>query len=224
MKRYVAYYRVSTAKQGRSGLGIDVQRDTVLRFINGGAELVEEYTEVESGRKSDRPALANALRHCRATGATLIVSKLDRLARDVAFLSGLMNSSVEFVVCDFPQANRLTLHIMAAMAEYEARMTSERTKAALVQAKKRGVQLGNPNGARALRKAGKGNSAAVAVVQSKAQEKAADLHFMLEDIQNSGVTSLAGIAAELNARGARPPRAGKWHATTVARLLARLAS
>ena len=224
MKRFTAYYRVSTAKQGRSGLGLAAQRETVLGYVGGADNLTAEFTEVESGRKSDRPQLAAALRHCRATGAVLVVAKLDRLARDVAFLSNLMNSGVEFVAVDFPEANRLTLHIMAAVAEYEARITSERTRAALQAAKARGQRLGNPHGADALRRADRGNAAAVQAVQAQAQDRAATLHDMVQDIQAGGVTSLAGIAAELTQRGARTARGGLWHASSVKRLLTRLAA
>jgi DNA invertase Pin-like site-specific DNA recombinase len=224
MKRFTAYYRVSTAKQGRSGLGLAAQRETVLGYVGGADNLTAEFTEVESGGKSDRPQLAAALRHCRATGAVLVVAKLDRLARDVAFLSNLMNSGAEFVAVDFPEANRLTLHIMAAVAEYERRITSERTRAALQAAKARGQRLGNPHGAEALRRADRGNSAAVQAVQAKAQERAVTLHDMVRDIQAVGVTSLAGIAAELTQRGARTARGGLWHASSVKRLLTRLAA
>ncbi len=224
MKRFTAYYRVSTAKQGRSGLGLAAQRETVLGYVGGADNLTAEFTEVESGRKSDRPQLAAALRHCRATGAVLVVAKLDRLARDVAFLSNLMNSGVEFVAVDFPEANRLTLHIMAAVAEYEARITSERTRAALQAAKARGQRLGNPHGAAALKRAAKGNAAAVVAVQAQAQDRAAILRDMVQHIEAGGITTLAGIAAELNRRGAKTARGGRWHPASVARLRGRLAA
>jgi DNA invertase Pin-like site-specific DNA recombinase len=130
--RYVAYYRVSTARQGRSGLGLEAQRQAVGEHLNGGNwKLVGEYTEVESGKRSDRPKLAEALKACRLQGAKLIIAKLDRLACNVAFISNLMESKVEFEAVDFPQANRLTIHIMAAIAEHEAKMISDRTRAAL---------------------------------------------------------------------------------------------
>ncbi len=221
MTRYVAYYRVSTARQGRSGLGLAAQRETVESYTGDG-ELLAAFTEVESGRNADRPQLAAALRHCRATGAVLVVAKLDRLARDVAFLSGLMNSGVEFVAVDFPEANRLTLHIMAAVAEYEARITSERTRAALQAARARGQRLGNPNGAAALHRASRGNTAALRAVIQQANERADTLKDMVSDIQSAGITTLSGIAAELEARGARTPRGGRWHAGSVRRLLDRL--
>src|SRR6478672_9282933 len=138
--RFIAYYRVSTAQQGRSGLGLDAQQAAVLAYLNGGSwALLEEFTEIESGKRSDRPQLAAALAACRLHKATLVIAKLDRLARNVAFVSALMEAGVEFVAVDFPQANRLTIHILAAVAEHEASMISARTKAALAAAKARGV-------------------------------------------------------------------------------------
>jgi DNA invertase Pin-like site-specific DNA recombinase len=225
MVRFVAYYRVSTAKQGRSGLGLAAQRETVLAYAGGVDNLLAEFTEVESGRKSDRPQLDAALRHCRATGAVLVVAKLDRLARDNAFLSSLLKEDgVPFVACDFPQADRVMLQILSVFHEYEARCASERTRAALQAAKARGQHLGNPNGAAALKRAGKGNGAAVETVQAQADKKANNLRDMVRDIQAGGVSTLAGIAGELTRRGARTPRGGRWHATGVKRLLGRLAA
>src|SRR5580704_1939364 len=140
---FVAYYRVSTERQGRSELGLEAQQKAVRDHLNGGNwGIVAEFTEVESGKRSDRPQLAAALAACRLRGAKLIIAKLDRLARNVHFVSGLMESGVDFVAADFPQANRLTVHILAAVAEHEAKMISERTKVALAAAKRRGVKLG----------------------------------------------------------------------------------
>ncbi|WP_462117001.1 recombinase family protein [Methylorubrum extorquens] len=131
---FVAYYRVSTQRQGRSGLGLDAQREAVQTYLNGGSwRLVAEVVEVESGKRSDRPQLAEALRLCRRHRATLVIAKLDRLARNVAFVSSLMKSGIEFTAVDFPQANRLTVHILAAVAEHEAAMISARTRAGLSQ-------------------------------------------------------------------------------------------
>src|SRR3954454_14694221 len=145
--RFIAYYRVSTQAQGASGLGLEAQRAAVLAYLDGGSwHLAAEFVEVESGRKDDRPELAKALAACRRLGATLVIAKLDRLARRVSFVSALMDSGVEFVAVDFPTANRLTSHILAAVAEHEAAMISARTKAALAAAKARGVKLGNPHG------------------------------------------------------------------------------
>src|SRR3954470_682484 len=145
--RTVAYYRVSTDKQGRSGLGLDAQREAVRAFLDGkGWPPVAEFVEVESGKRKDRPKLTEAMAACRLYGATLVIAKLDRLARNVAFVSALMESGVEFVAADFPQANRLTIHILAAVAEHEAEMVSKRTKDALAAAKARGQRLGGFKG------------------------------------------------------------------------------
>jgi DNA invertase Pin-like site-specific DNA recombinase len=143
--KFVAYYCVSTAKQGASGLGLEAEQEAVRGYLNGGRwTMVAEVTEIESGKRNDRPALANALALCRVHGATLVIAKLDRLARNVNFISNLMESGIEFTAVDFPQANRLTIHILAAVAEHEAAMISSRTKAALAAAKARGTRLGNP--------------------------------------------------------------------------------
>ncbi|HEY1948343.1 MAG TPA: recombinase family protein [Bryobacteraceae bacterium] len=149
MTQYVAYYRVSTDKQGIKGLGMDAQRDAVSRFMAGKGQLAGEFIEVESGRKDNRPQLLAALAECRKRRAVLVIAKLDRLARNVHFISGLMNSDVEFVAVDMPSANRLTIHILAAVAEHEREMISQRTKAALTAAKARGTKLGNPRAAEA---------------------------------------------------------------------------
>src|ERR1035437_1311250 len=141
--KFISYLRVSTQRQGRSGLGLEAQRKAVTDYLNGGRwELMQELIEVESGKSKDRPKLAEALRLCRVYNATLLVAKLDRLARNVAFVSALMEAKVRFVAADLPEANELTVHIMAAMAEYEAKAISARTKAALAVARERGVKLG----------------------------------------------------------------------------------
>src|ERR1700734_4365543 len=138
--KFVAYYRVSTAKQGASGLGLEAQQESVRSYLNGGRwKMVDEVTEIESGKRNDRPALAQALSLCRLHKATLIIAKLDRLARNLNFISNLMESAVEFTAVDFPQANRLSIHILAAVAEHEAAMISARTKSALQAARARGV-------------------------------------------------------------------------------------
>lgn len=143
--KYISYIRVSTARQGASGLGLEAQQKAINDYLNGGNwALISEFVEVESGKKNDRPKLAAALQQCRMTGATLIIAKLDRLARNVAFISKLMDSGVDFVAVDFPQANRLTVHILAAVAEHEGKMISERVKVALAAAKARGTKLGSP--------------------------------------------------------------------------------
>jgi DNA invertase Pin-like site-specific DNA recombinase len=220
--RFVAYYRVSTARQGKSGLGLEAQREAVREHLNGGNwELVAEFTEIESGKRSDRPKLAEALKACRLRGGKLIIAKLDRLARNVAFISNLMESGVEFEAVDFPQANRLTIHIMAAMAEHEAKMISERTKAALAAAKRRGVKLGGDRGARLTAKA---RAAGTAALRAKAQARAADLAATVKELQAAGCESLRSIAEGLDARGIPAARGGNWSAVQVSRLLARLPS
>ena len=219
--KLIAYYRVSTAKQGASGLGLEAQREAVHRYLNGGdCHLAAEFTEIESGKKSDRAALKEALGACRLHNARLVIAKLDRLARNVAFISTLMESGVEFVAVDFPQANRLTVHILAAVAEHEAQMTSTRTKAALAAAKARGVRLGGDRGNIANIRA-KGIQASLRVRQTKADARAADVVPTMRQIADSGA-SLNMIARELNARGIpTPSRSGAWTATAVKRSFAR---
>ncbi len=215
-KRFVAYYRVSTQRQGVSGLGLEAQQKAVLDFLNGnGWEMVVEFTEVESGKRSDRPELAAALKVCRKEKACLLIAKLDRLARNVHFISGLMESGVDFVAVDMPEANKLTVHIIAAMAEYEREMISTRTKAALAAAKERGVKLGNPRLEAARPAAWEANKA-------RAQERAERVLPLIQGIRDSaGITSLAGIAEVLNLRGVPTPRGGKWYAASVRNVLAR---
>jgi DNA invertase Pin-like site-specific DNA recombinase len=216
--RFVAYYRVSTDRQGKSGLGLEAQREAVRSYLDGGSwTLVDEVTEVESGKRTDRPELDRALGLCRLYGATLVVAKLDRLARNVAFISKLMESGVDFVAVDFPQANRLTVHILAAVAEHEAAMISARTKAALNAAKARGVQLGNPaNLCRQLDGSAKGNAAKTAT----AVKRAADLLPVIAPLKADGA-SLRQIADGLNRCGVSAPRGGEWSAVAVKRILDR---
>jgi len=223
MCRVVAYYRVSTDKQGWSGLGLEAQRQAVLSLCQSRSwEVIEERTEIESGKVADRPELAAALHLAKVTGATLVVAKLDRLSRSVAFLSALQDSGAKFVAADMPEANELTVHIMAAAAQAELEAISKRTKDALRAAKAAGRKLGNPNGAAALRRAGKGNSAAVQKVIAMADNHARDLTPVLADIKAQGVTSLGAIAAELNSRHIQTRRGGKWYASSVKNLIARI--
>lgn len=152
--RFISYLRVSTDKQGERGYGLDAQRKAVADYLNGGSwQLLDEYVEVESGKRSDRPKLAEALAACKRHRARLVIAKLDRLSRNVAFIAVLMDGKVDFVCCDFPSANRLTLHILAAVAEHEREMISQRTKAGLAVAKARGVKLGRQEIADANREA-----------------------------------------------------------------------
>lgn len=223
MCRVVAYYRVSTTKQGQSGLGLEAQRQAVLALCQSrGWEVIAERTEVESGKNDNRPELAAALHQAKVTGATLVVAKLDRLSRSVAFLSALQDSGAKFIAADMPEANELTVHIMAAVAQAERQAISKRTKEALRAAKAAGRKLGNPNGAAALKRAGKGNLAAVQKVKAGADSYARDLAPVIADIQASGVTSLWAISAELNARHIQTRRGGGWHASSVRNLLARI--
>jgi DNA invertase Pin-like site-specific DNA recombinase len=211
--RYVAYYRVSTQRQGASGLGLEAQREAVRAFLNGNAEIIAEHTEVESGKRNDRPELAKAIRTCQLTGATLAVAKLDRLARNVHFISSLMESKVEFVAVDFPQANKLTVHILAAVAEHEREAISQRTKAALAAAKARGVKLGNPK-----LKPGTNTGPATMAKMAKAAEFAAKVLPVIREIGGS----YRHIAAQLNERGIATAQGKRWHAITVARILKRM--
>lgn len=217
--RFVSYLRVSTAKQGASGLGLEGQRTAVTDYLNGGNwNLIAEVIEVESGKRSDRPKLAEAMRLCRLHGATLVVAKLDRLARDAHFLLGLSKAGVEFVACDMPSANRMTVGILAVVAEEEARMISARTKAALAAAKARGVKLGGDRGAMiSTETRTKGNAARLA----KANARASDLSRDIAEIRAAGATSLRDIAAGLNARGIPTARGGEWSAVQVQRVLQR---
>src|SRR5690606_10188582 len=209
--RFIACERVSTARQGQSGLGLEAQRRTIDAFAQSrGAEVLARFTEVESGRNPDRPELGKAIQLARLTGATLVIAKLDRLSRNAAFLLTLRDSGVKFIACDLPEANDLTVGIMALVAQQEREAISRRTKEALAVAKARGVKLGNPNGAAALRRAGKGGVALRATVSANAAAFAADLAPVLADIRAKGHSSLRAIAAELSARGIRTRRGGVW--------------
>jgi DNA invertase Pin-like site-specific DNA recombinase len=208
---FIAYYRVSTDRQGRSGLGLEAQRAAVGRYLASvGGILLAEHTEVESGKRSNRPELAKALAACRKHKARLVIAKLDRLSRNVAFIATMMDSGVEFVACDNPHATRLTLHILAAVAEHEREMISARTKAALQAAKARGVRLGR----NAERLASANRATAVA--------RARQIEQVLAELNRSGMTTRE-IAAELTARGITTPRGGRWHPQTVIRAMQRVA-
>jgi DNA invertase Pin-like site-specific DNA recombinase len=215
---FVSYLRVSTTRQGESGLGLEAQRAAVASYVAGG-RLLAEYCEIESGKKNDRPHFAAALAHARATGALLIIAKLDRLARNVHFISSLMEAGVDFVAADLPSANRLTIHILAAVAEYEREMIVQRIKAALAAAKARGVKLGSRDGGRALLAAGKGNGAALAALQARAATWRSAVLPIIEAIRSTGVTSPAAIARELDQRGILTLRGGRWRGRTVKALL-----
>lgn len=223
--RIVAYERVSTARQGRSGLGLDAQREATDRFaVERGAAVVGRFVEVESGRKADRSELAGALHLAKVTGATLVIAKLDRLSRNAAFLLTLRDSEVRFVAADMPGANDLTVGIMALVAEQERRAISRRTKEALAAAKARGVKLGNPNGAAALRRSADGGAALRRTVAENADAFARDLKPVVDAVRAEANVSLRGIAAALNARGIRTRRSGRWWVSNVRGLIARLDS
>lgn len=220
VRRFVAYYRVSTGRQGRSGLGLDAQRAAVTEFVgHNHGHLLDELIEIESGAVSDRPQMAEALRQCRIASATLIIAKLDRLARNVAFISGLLEAGVDFLAVDMPFANKLTVHILAAVAEHERQMISERTTAALRAAKARGVRLGGDRGH--LRHfAVTGAIASSTARQQRADSLAADLAPLIRRWREDG-RSLREVGRLLGQRGIRAPRGGEWSPAQISRTLAR---
>ncbi len=219
MTKYVSYLRVSTQKQGRSGLGLEAQREALAQYIASvGGKLCAEFIEIESGTHKDRPKLAAALAACRVHNATFIVAKLDRLARSVSFVSNFLESGCEFVAVDFPQANRMMLQMLAVIGEYEARLISERTKAALAAAKRRNVTLGGDRG-NILAIQQQGSRAGNAVRSAKARQRAADLLPVIDEIKGTGLVTLSQIAAGLNQRGIMTARGGSWSAIQVSRIM-----
>lgn len=214
--RFVAYLRVSTARQGVSGLGLEAQSAAVGQYVAAvSGEVVAEFVEVESGRKSDeaRPELARALAECKRTGARLLVAKLDRLARNVHFVSGLMQSKVKFVACDLPEANDLTIHIMAAFAEHEAKRIGERTKAALAVAKAKGTVLGATGPANLKRNLEERAAVADAFAERLRRE--------VRGMQAEGL-AVAEMVRELNVKGIPTARGGQWQQVQLSRVIARL--
>ena len=221
--RRVAYHRVSTVRQGRSGLGLEVQQTAIKNLAKErGGTVVASFTEVENGKVDSRPELQKALQVARLTGATLAIAKLDRLSRNAAFLLTLRDSGVRFIAADMPEANDLTVGIMALVAQQEREAIAKRTREALRAAKTRGTRLGNPNGAAALRRAGKGGTALHATVAANADAFAADLVPVLSELRCAGHTSLRAIAGELNRRGIITRRGGRWHVSNVKNLLGRV--
>lgn len=222
--KFVAYYRVSTGKQGKSGLGLEAQEQTVRDRLNGGDwSIVGTFTEVETGtNKRARPELARALALCRVMGAKLIVANVSRLTRDPDFMSTLVAADVEVEFCDLPNVDgpvgKFMLRQMLSVAELEAGMISERTRKALAQAKARGKQLGGDRGNLVIDNA-KGRDASVRIRQAKAERRAADLAPIITEIRASGATSLREIAAALNARGIPTARGGQWSAVQVSRII-----
>jgi DNA invertase Pin-like site-specific DNA recombinase len=212
--KFVSYLRVSTMKQGQSGLGLEAQREAVSRHLNGGGwQLLAEFVEVETGKGSNamdkRPELRAAMEMARKEKATLIIAKLDRLSRDVGFIDGIMKSRVPFVAADMPTANNLTLHIMAAFAEHEREMVSVRTKAAMAAAKARGTILG-ANGAKLAE-----------VNKAEAKMRLEPIAGVLLDLKSQGLT-LRAMADALNAQGVSSPGGGQWYAANVQRALSRI--
>jgi DNA invertase Pin-like site-specific DNA recombinase len=221
--KIVTYLRVSTARQGDSGLGLEAQRNAIEAYAMArSGTIVREFLEVESGKNNERPQLAAALHLAKVTGSVLVIAKLDRLSRNAAFLLTLKDSGVKFIAADMPDANDLTVGVMALVAQQEREAISKRTKEALGAAKARGTMLGNPNGAAALQRAAKGNEAAVSIIKAKADAYAADLRPIIQDITSKGIVSLGGIAKALNDLHISTARGGNWHKATVANLLGRL--
>jgi len=223
MSKAVAYIRVSTTKQGRSGLGMDAQRDAIERFASAeGIEIVATFTEIETGKGSDaierRPELAKALTTARKIKGPVIVAKLDRLSRDVHFISGLMAQRVSFLVAELgADTDPFVLHLYAALAEKERALISARTKAALQAKRAAGAKLGNRTNLSEAQKIG-------AAANARAADTfAANVLPIIRSIEAAGMTTLRDIAETLNARGVQTPRGGDWHARSVSRLLKRCA-
>jgi DNA invertase Pin-like site-specific DNA recombinase len=217
--KFVAYFRVSTGRQGKSGLGLDAQRERVLTYLNGGNwSLVGEFTEVESGRMNDRPALESAIKLCKKEKATLVVATLDRLTRDLAFGAMLLNDrQVKFVCADFPEASREMLQMRMVFAEWEARKIGERTRVALAELKKKGKRLGSPTPE-------VGSAIGMKVLQKKADNYAERVGpIVREIITKTGASTLQDIADALAARGVQTPRGNtEWHRSQVSNLLRRM--
>jgi len=221
--KIISYLRVSTIKQEQSGLGLEAQCTAIEAYAQSvKAKLIGTFTEVESGKDNGRPELMKALYLAKVTGATLIIAKLDRLSRNAAFLLSLWERGVKFIAADMPDANELTVGVMALVAQQEREVISRRTKEALAVAKARGKKLGNPNGARALLLACKGNSAGVAAIRAKADRHALNLRPVIEALGDEGITSLGAVAAALNERSMLTPRGRAWHKSSVRNLFARL--
>jgi len=215
MHQFVAYFRVSTQEQGKSGLGLDAQRIAVSDYLrSAGGILAAEFTDIESGKRDDRPELKRAIAHAKKLKATLVIAKLDRLSRRVSFVSSLMDAGVKFVAVDNPSANELTIHILAAVAQAERKAIAERTRAALAAAKARGQTLGNPRIAEA-------RASALSALRERAGSFAGNVAPTIRHIQASGCRSLRGVAEALNNRGVPTARGSTWTAAAVARVLHR---
>lgn len=209
--KFVAYFRVSTDRQGKSGLGLEAQRKAVTDYLNDGDwSLVGEFTEIESGKRNARPELTKALVLCKRQKSKLVIAKLDRLSRNLAFIATLMDSGIEFVAVDNPHANKLTIHILAAVAQHEREMIGARTKAALAAAKARGVELGRY-----------GRECLAPANRAKALSQAERLAPEIAEMRKERL-SIRAMARELNKKGIKPANGTKWHAMTVSRVLERL--
>jgi DNA invertase Pin-like site-specific DNA recombinase len=221
MTSYVAYFRVSTDRQGRSGLGLEAQREAVRRFLRSDDRQLLSFTEVESGKNNARPQLAAAMDACRRAGAVLLIAKLDRLSRDVAFIAGLMKSDVRFIAADMPEADAFRLHIEAAIAEEERRRISGRTKAALGAAKARGVKLGGFRGhVPSAQDRARGHNRQ----RELASQRAAAVLAVIRELSEAGINSPAAMARALTEREISTARGGtRWQANQVKRVLARAA-
>jgi DNA invertase Pin-like site-specific DNA recombinase len=233
---YVSYLRVSTQKQGESGLGLEAQRKAVEDYLDGGRwTLLAEFIEVESGKREDRPKLTAALAYCKLTGARLVIAKLDRLSRDAHFLLGLQKAGVKFVAADLPEANEMVVGLLAVVAQAERKMISDRTKAALAAVKARGVKIGGWREAGVLRKDGtisKGSpkfgpqhhEAARRARQAASREHAQGLAPMITELRSRGITSLGGIARALEERGVltASKKDSRWSPMQVSRVLSQL--
>ena len=219
MNHFVSYLRVSTDRQGKSGLGLEAQRKAVADHVAGKGEIAAEYVEIESGKKNDRPQLARALAEAKRIGAVLLIAKLDRLARNVAFIANLLEAGVEIAAADMPEANRFLLHVMAAVAEHEAQAISDRTRVALAAAKARGVALGWAMPGRAGEQRNAARKGAERNARN-ADQHAANVLPVIRQIAARGA-SLRQIADELNTRGIKTARGGLWYAATVRNVMAR---
>lgn len=216
---FVGYYRVSTTKQGASGLGLEAQKEAVRAFIaSRGGHLIESYTEIESGKVDDRPKLTEAMGRCRVHDATLVIAKLDRLSRDAAFLLRLQKEGARFVAADMPEANNLTIGLLAVVAQHEREMISARTKAALAAAKARGRKLGGRRTNTTV--TNEARAKASQALQKRIQKRTTDLAPVVRGLQAEGVTSLNGLARALTERSIPTPlKTRTWTATQVGRLL-----
>ena len=217
MKKYIAYYRVSTQRQGQSGLGLEAQKTIVNNFIKShGGEIVKNYTEVESGKnEKNRPNLQSALKECATNGYTLLVAKLDRLARNLHFITTLMESNIDFIACDIPSANNFTIHIFATLAEMERDMISTRTKEALKCLKERGIKLGNPNAT--FTDGMRQKSAKVLKEKRLNNENNKNAKRIISFMKDTH--TLQEIADYLNNEGLVSSRGGKFYPSTITNLL-----